>query len=152
MGAQWKSKQFPHVSELATKLTERGFSVNLVCGHSDSLPEGIEEKSVLRIQDEALIGEIKSSEFIITNDSGPMHLAALLGGRTLALVRVSDFAEWSPPGVHFLGPNMPKGYRPHPKYSSDEILLGWSEPGAITEYICNCHLDIVAKGSEQPRS
>lgn len=144
MGAQWTSRQYPQPLKLAKDLEANGFAVILVCGSNDKLPEGVEEHSILRIQDEALIKEIQSAEFVITNDSGPMHLAAILGGRTLALARVSDLTEWSPPEVHFLGPNMPRGYRPHSRYSSDEILPGWPKVPAITEYISQWHMNLVA--------
>jgi ADP-heptose:LPS heptosyltransferase len=81
---------------------------------------------VTRAADEALIEELRSAAQVITNDSGPMHVAAFLGCRTVALVRTSPIEEWAPPATQIVrAPATPRGYRPNRRYMSDDILPGW---------------------------
>ncbi|MDQ2868931.1 MAG: hypothetical protein M3R59_11080, partial [Verrucomicrobiota bacterium] len=69
---------------------------------------------------------------VITNDSGPMHVAAFLGCRTTAIVRTSPIEEWAPPGVAIVrSAQTPIGYRPHLRYMSDESLPGWPSVEAV---------------------
>lgn len=126
VGAQWQSKQFPHFLALSWQLTEAGLTPVFLAGPNDSLPPGIAEQDVRRVADVALIEEILAADCVVTNDSGPMHLAALLGCRTLAIVRAVNIQEWLPPGTQFIAsPKTPRGYRPHPEYASDRQLDGW---------------------------
>lgn len=126
IGAQWRSKQFPCVAELREALAERGRSVRVAAGPNDLLPPGIDERDVVRAADASLVSELRSAEHAITNDSGPMHLAAFLGCRTTALVRTSPIEEWAPPATTIIhSPITPRGYRPSQSYMSDEILAGW---------------------------
>ncbi len=126
IGAQWRSKQFPHVVELETALTGQGWTVTILAGPTDSLPSALQEEKVLRVADQNLIDELRATERVITNDSGPMHLAAFLGCRTTALVRTSPIEEWAPPETQIVrSEQTPRGYRPHRRYMSDEILPDW---------------------------
>lgn len=126
VGAQWRSKQFPRVVDLRAALIKRGWTTKILAGPSDPLPPGLREDEVMRVVDEQLIEELRSAEQVITNDSGPMHVAAFLGCRTAAVVRTSPIEEWAPPATRIVrAPEMPRGYRPHRRYMSDDILPGW---------------------------
>ena len=126
LGAQWRSKQFPQVVDLRKALTNQGWTVTLLAGPSDPLPPGLRESDVLRVVDEKLIEELRSAEQVVTNDSGPMHVAAFLGCRTTAVVRASPIEEWEPPATRIVrATETPRGYRPHRRYMSDDILTGW---------------------------
>ncbi len=126
VGAQWRSKQYPEVVALVTALRAQGLAPQLVMGPGDFVPVGIAEADV-RVPDLAeLVAGFRSASWVITNDSGPMHWAAAIGARVLALARTSNLQEWLPPGVHALcSPFMPRGYRADPEYQSDKVLSGW---------------------------
>jgi glycosyl transferase family 9 (putative heptosyltransferase) len=129
VGAQWRSKQYPHVAELAELLKSAGKRVEILAGPSDSLPTGIAADMVQRPKWPELVAHLRSARYVVTNDSGPMHLAAYLGCRTLALSRCSNITEWLPPGVTALSsPSAPRGYRPVPDYWSDRVLPNWTSP------------------------
>jgi ADP-heptose:LPS heptosyltransferase len=132
VGAQWRSKQYPHVAELADLLRKNGKQVEVLAGPDDPLPSEIPSGSVQRPGWHDLIQYLKSADHVICNDSGPMHIAAYLGCRTVALSRCSNIQEWLPPGAKSLSsPLAPGGYRPIPDYCSDKILPDWPEPREI---------------------
>ena len=125
IGAQWRSKQFPDVAGLRNALRDQGTEVVILAGPRDLLPR-LEESEVKRVADESLVDELRSAAHVITNDSGPMHVAAFLGCRTTALVRTSPIEEWAPPATTIIrSPETPRGYRPSRGYMSDEVLSGW---------------------------
>ena len=132
VGAQWRSKQYPHVAELAGILRSSGKRVDILAGPDDSLPDGITSDMVQRPKWPELVAHLRSARYVVTNDSGPMHLAAYLGCRTMALSRCSNITEWLPPGVTALSsPSAPLGYRPLPDYWSDRILRDWPSPAEV---------------------
>jgi hypothetical protein len=132
IGAQWHSRQYPHVSELAELLRNVGYRVEILAGPNDPLPAGISADSVQRPKWPELVEHLKYARFVITNDSGPMHLASYLGCRTIALSRCSNIQEWLPPdAIALSSPAAPRGYRPVPEYWSDRILSNWSSPDEI---------------------
>ena len=136
VGAQWGSKQFPNVAELRDALAERSFAVTILAAPNDPLPLKIDEHDTFRIADDPLIHELRSAEHVITNDSGPMHLAAFLGCRTTAIVRTSPIEEWAPPATTIIHSSVtPRGYRPSQSYMSDEILAGWPTVSEIVPAI-----------------
>jgi len=139
IGAQWRAKQYPWVERLKRKIEAAGRSVKVVAGPADPLPEGIPESVVLRLTNGELVREFKNGAFVLSNDSGPMHLAAILGLRTLVSVRTSNIAEWLPPGVTPIeSERMPRGYRADPEYDTDRVLNGWPSPEEIlTELFSN---------------
>ncbi len=133
VGAQWQSKQFPHTRSLQERLEKDGWLVTLIAGPSDRLPDGIAEDGVVRAVGIDLVTQLKTAEHVITNDSGPMHLAAFLGCRTTVLARTSPIEEWIPPGVRVLAsPKIPRGYRPHRRYMSDEALPDWPSVESVS--------------------
>ncbi len=126
LGAQWRSKQFPQVVDLRKALTIQGWTATVLAGPSDPLPPGLPESDVRRVVDARLIEELRSAEQVVTNDSGPMHVAAFLGCRTTAVVRASPIEEWAPPATRIVrATETPRGYRPHRRYMSDDILTDW---------------------------
>jgi Glycosyltransferase family 9 (heptosyltransferase) len=131
LGAQWRSKQFPHVLELSKILQSEGYEVLLAAGQSDRLPPKVTSESVVRAENERLVAVFRSAEQVITNDSGPMHLAAFLGCRNTTIVRTSSIEEWIPPATRVVAAEQtPRGYRQRKYYMSDEILPNW--PSAMT--------------------
>jgi hypothetical protein len=129
VGAQWRSKQYPHVEELVELLKSSGIRVEMLAGPNDPLPPKISPDMVQRPKWPELVARLRSARHVITNDSGPMHLAAFLGCRVIALSRCSNILEWIPAGVTALSsPSAPRGYRPVKTYWSDQILTDWPSP------------------------
>jgi len=136
VGAQWRSKQYPYIAELARILKSRGTRVEILAGPDDPLPGGITEDMVQRPKWLELVAHFRTARYVISNDSGPMHLAAYLGCRTVALSRCSNISEWLPPGVTALSSlSAPKGYRPIADYWSDGVLPGWPSPTEVKTII-----------------
>ncbi len=132
VGAQWRSKQYPHVAELSNKLKRAGHHIEILAGPDDPLPPGIASDSVQRPGWPELVATLKNARHVISNDSGPMHLAAFLGCKTIALSRCAIIKEWLPPGVTALSSSSaPRGYRPVPAYWSDQILSDWPSPDEV---------------------
>jgi hypothetical protein len=133
IGAQWRSKQYPQVAGLAVLLRDAGKRVIILAGPDDPLPPGVDPKDVQRPKWPELVSHLRNARIIITNDSGPMHLAAYLGSKTLVLSRCANILEWLPPGTMAISsPSAPKGYRPIPDYWTDHILNEWPSPEEVT--------------------
>jgi len=131
VGAQWRSRQYPHVAKLIDILT-RTHHVQIVAAPGDPLPAGIAETDVRRLINQDLVDAFRASSRVIVNDSGPMHLAAILRCRTYPVARMSAIEEWLPPAtVPIESKDAPKGYRPHPGYMSDSVVEGWPSPEDI---------------------
>lgn len=132
IGAQWRSRQYPYVRELRSTLEKEGYDVVLVGGPGDTAPDEIPNEEILRPSERDLVQILRQSGCVISNDSGPMHLSAFLGCRTLAIARVANIFEWLPPATSYLASNaMPKGYQPDYRYNSDTKLDAWPSPSAI---------------------
>lgn len=135
VGAQWRVRQFPFVAELAAALRSDS-SVKIVAGARDALPEGIDESDVVRLVDRDLVDAFRACSCVITNDSGPMHLAALLRCRTIVISRLSSIDEWLPPAVIAVRSGCaPKGYMPDPAYQSEGIIGGWPETSEVVRSV-----------------
>jgi hypothetical protein len=133
LGAQWRSKQFPQVSELL-EILRKYQKVLLIAAPHDKLPHGLEQTSVQRVIGQPLTNLFATARCLIANDSGPMHLAAFMGCPTAVVSRASNFAEWAPPEVEVIAAqDMPRGYRPDPRYASDEILEGWPSAAQVAD-------------------
>lgn len=136
IGAQWKSRQYPHVLELVKKMKEKGIHYQILAGPKDSLPYEVNENLVLRCQGSELLEAIQKSKLFLTNDSGPMHVASAVGCPTFGIARVTQIQEWLPPlGNSIKSPKMPKGYAPDSRYASDAIIEEWPNPDEITDYL-----------------
>jgi hypothetical protein len=134
-GAQWRSKQYPHVARLVDLLSSI-CSVQIVAAPGDPLPAGIAETDVRRLINQQLVDAFRASSHVIVNDSGPMHLAAILRCRTSPVVRTSGIREWLPPAtIPIEAKETPQGYRPHPAYMSDSVIEGWPSPEEIVRQL-----------------
>lgn len=142
LGAQWKSKQYPFISELVKSIHQQSSSdspvqIVLAAASGDPLPPEVSRDEVLRLENNALIEQLKASSLVITNDSGPMHLSALLGCKTISIVRASNALEWVPPHVQLIQSSlMPKGYGADQEYNSDHTLEGWPLPETVARSVC----------------
>jgi hypothetical protein len=135
IGAQWHSRQYPHTAKLAALLSQTT-PIQIIGGPNDPLPTGISEDDILRLTDQRLIDAFRASSLVLVNDSGPMHLAALLRCRTYPLTRISAIAEWLPPATTPIeATSAPRGYRPHPAYKSDSAVEGWPSPQEILRHL-----------------
>ena len=135
IGAQWRSRQYPHVADLA-ELLSRTIAVQLIGGPGDPLPDGVVETDVLRLKDRELVNAFRASSLIVSNDSGPMHLAALLRCRVVVLSRVACIEEWLPPATEsVVSQSAPRGYRPSRSYMSDRVVEGWPTVDEIVSKI-----------------
>jgi hypothetical protein len=131
IGAQWRSRQYPHIAKLADLLSKTT-PVQIIAGPSDPLPDGITEPDIRRLIDHELVDALRASSHVIVNDSGPMHLAALLRCRTHPIARMSAINEWLPPAtIPIEASDIPKGFRPHRSYMSDSVEDGWPSPEDI---------------------
>jgi hypothetical protein len=132
VGAQWRSKQYPHVAELSTLPKKRNYEVILAASNNDTLPDAVSETNVQRKENGDLVALFQSAQYVITNDSGPMHLAAFIGCRTTALVRAASIEEWLPPATRVIAaPETPRGYRQRWDYMTDIILPGWPSAAEV---------------------
>lgn len=132
LGAQWRSKQYPQVSELA-EILRKTYTVRIVAGPGDSLPEGIVEGDVSRLVNGDLVEALTGSSYVIANDSGPMHVAALLRCRTLVVTNHGAMKEWLPPTVIAVEADPQPGHRPLEYRPSDVCFDGWPAPEKIAE-------------------
>ncbi|MCE5194414.1 MAG: lipopolysaccharide heptosyltransferase I [Nitrospiraceae bacterium] len=104
-GARWETKKWPadRFGELASKLRLKSI---IVGGEADidvaadiskkSMNKGISIAGKTDIGD--LIGIIKNSEFIVSNDTGPMHIAVALGVPVFAVFGPTNPIKTGPYG------------------------------------------------------
>jgi hypothetical protein len=129
VGAQWRSRQFPYFAELVATL-RKSFSVKVIAGANDPLPDGMGETDVKRLLDRDLVEAFKASTYVVANDSGPMHLAAFVRSRTIVISRKAAISEWLPPtAVAVESVFAPKGYRS--ERLSDSVSTGWPSASEI---------------------
>jgi hypothetical protein len=142
IGAQWRSKQYPHVAALLKILRENNCSVLVFAGEKDTLPDGLQDHEVVRAMGADLISQMGQVDLMITNDSGPMHACYLSGIPFLAIFGTANAQEWAPPGARYLSANfMPSGYKSAELYATDDVLPGWPSADDIFSLIqSNCDL------------
>jgi hypothetical protein len=136
IGAQWRSKRYPHVLDLEHELRKHGIETAIIRGPGDPLPFDLSMDLCPEMSGAELIECLRSASVVVTNDSGPMHLAAYLGCNVICIGSVSNLAEWIPPGVCAItSSDIPKGYRPLPNYMSDHAVSSWPPPSAVVEQV-----------------
>ena len=112
-GARWASKVWPaeFFSEVVQEISKKHDKVKFICVGTkadDISAQKIKELSgqyaekVYSLTGETSVGGmievLRRSEGVITNDSGPMHIAAVLGVPTFALFGATDPAKTGPFG------------------------------------------------------
>ncbi len=108
-GGRWVTKRWPaeNYAELARYVVERlGMNVILVGSKFESglgqKIKGMVKEGVIDLVGKTTLGELpyilKKAEAVVTNDSGPMHLAAALGTRVFALFGPTDPSRTGPFG------------------------------------------------------
>jgi heptosyltransferase-3 len=108
-GAAAKNWPLPHFLALARDLDARGIPSTFALGEAESPELEVElrraGREVARLQLTELVPELAAARAWIGNDSGLVHLAALIGVPTLALFQASDERAWHPygPRVRALG-------------------------------------------------
>lgn len=123
-GAQWRSRAYPYAEVLGKSFLNSGHDVTIGYGPGD--PEPQTDVPVIFLGSETIVKHLKTFSLVITNDSAPMHLAAFLKRRVLAIANVADLREWLPPYVDsMVSDSMPIGYRPKRGYMSDTVLPDW---------------------------
>ena len=133
IGARWRSKQYPHVAKLAELLTKT-HQVQIVAAPADPLPDGIAETEVRRLIDHPLVDAFRASTHVIINDSGPMHLAAILRCHTHPIARISSIEEWLPPAtIPIEAKATPQRLPASPRVQSDTVIEGWPSPEEIVD-------------------
>ncbi len=103
-GSRQKNWPAPHWAGLAGRLEENGFRPLLLRGPADT--EAVAEvrsfSGRLPVLDcptpAALKGALARCALVVGNDSGPVHLAALMGVAALAVFGPSDPGRWAPRG------------------------------------------------------
>ncbi len=126
VGAQWKSKQYPYVAALRLALNNAGCKVEILAGPGDPLPESLSEIDVNRCAGSDLVKRMKCHDLVVTNDSGPMHVAHLADIPYFSIFGTANAGEWAPPGARYCRSSfMPNGYRSAKAYSTDRVLVGW---------------------------
>ena len=137
VGAQWRSKAFPMVSELARRLLTLGYKVVIGYGPGDIEPSDLPpEAQKIFLDDANTVPEFKNADLIVSNDSSPMHIAGFIGARNLVLCNVGNIFEWLPQGAHYLAADdMPEGYLPKANYMSDQTVDGWPSVDAVVNMI-----------------
>ena len=133
-GAQWRSKQFPHVAELATELRKEA-EVHIVLGPGDPLPPDVDESEVQRLHDDALVRALCVASCVVANDSGPMHVAAMLRRHTVCVTNHAAMLEWLPPGVILVAENAHKGHRATHVRPSDTIFDDWPSAQQVADAV-----------------
>ncbi|MGC4117539.1 MAG: glycosyltransferase family 9 protein [Myxococcales bacterium] len=104
-GARWANKRWPpeRFAEVVRALRERGFAPLLLGGPGDAetlaavraaLPDGIPDTAGLGIG--GLAAAIERSAVVVSNDSGPVHLASALGVPVVALFGPTSPERWRP--------------------------------------------------------
>ncbi|MBL8899731.1 MAG: glycosyltransferase family 9 protein [Planctomycetes bacterium] len=108
-GSRAKNWPLEHFLALARELEQRDLKCSFALGEAED--ERLEAalraagRAPQRLRLEALIDELAGAALWIGNDSGLVHLAALIGVPTLALFQASDERAWEPfgPRVRALG-------------------------------------------------
>jgi ADP-heptose:LPS heptosyltransferase len=136
MGAQWKSKQFPHVGALKTGLESQGIEMKLLASPGDPLPDGVDEANVKRVKDAELLAELNASGGVIVNESGVLHIARFIGVPTLVIPLTANVLYWAPIETHYVKtPGMPQGYAPSADYLSDTPSTRWPDVNQVLDSI-----------------
>lgn len=103
-GSDGKSKIWPHWRQLSAQLKQQRLIVCPAKNEETLCSELVPEATVLsglNLSEYAAV--LAAADKVIANDSGPMHIAAAVGARTLGIFGVSDPMRSGPWGGDFVG-------------------------------------------------
>ncbi|HLC64652.1 MAG TPA: glycosyltransferase family 9 protein [Candidatus Nanoarchaeia archaeon] len=103
-GQKLLAKRWPKDSyiELGKRLLSRGYKVIIIGADTDrKICDEVESKlegafNLAGISIEMQVGVMKKSSYVITHDSGPMHIAAAAGARLIAIFGPTDAERFAP--------------------------------------------------------
>lgn len=108
----WVSKQWPQerFAELADILIKKGYQVIFVGDHyAHTTIQNIlsmMKEIAIDLSGKTSVSQLglllKTSDLLITNDSGPMHIGAAAGTNVIAIFGPSDPVLYCPPGIHYI--------------------------------------------------
>jgi ADP-heptose:LPS heptosyltransferase len=103
-GAGSVAKAWPGFPDLVRRLTDDGAGVVVSVGPGDGGPTGPAAPGRLAVARDVTLGRLAAlaarAGAFVGNDSGPTHLAALVGCPTVAVFGPTDPARWAPRGPH----------------------------------------------------
>lgn len=103
---QGESKIWPYWSDLCQQLTQKGFTC-IVCptkSEIDQCATLVPQAHILtKVGLNTYAAIMRSSQCVIANDSGPMHIAAAVGAPTLGIFGTSDPSRTFPWGGQHIG-------------------------------------------------
>ena len=104
-GERGQDKVWPHWQDLLDRLVERGITCVMCPGPQDimSFPDSPGVFSLLDIGLGVYKSILADAQFVIANDTGPMHLAASVNTATLGVFGCTDPVRVRPWQGHFLG-------------------------------------------------
>lgn len=138
LGANWEQKRWPvqHFAALGEHLAGKtGLKILITGGGGDRALGELFLKQAQRIEPVSLVGQtslddlavlFKNAQFVVSADSGPMHVASAVGAKVAALFGPTDPALTGPRGVgeSLIISYVPEGYRV-PWYGKRFPPEGW---------------------------
>jgi heptosyltransferase III len=132
-GSPEKCWPIPCFVQLARRLAEQGRSVRFLLGEAELERWGQEQvRQLLEVATVdrpanymELLDRLLTARLFIGNDSGPGHLAALIGLPTISLFCATDPTVWRPlgPMVEVLHAQSPQVVRPDDVFAAASVLL-----------------------------
>lgn len=130
IGARYPSKYYPHYRQLILDLQRDGYKVAPVAFSREEAD--YYDFPVEVMKSDELIEFMKCCRYVISGDTGPMHLAAFLGCKTFVIGHISNIKEWLPPLAGAISSSTcPVGYRPRPEYETSAAVPGWPEASEV---------------------
>lgn len=151
LGANWEPKRWPaaYFAKLADGIFNRSQLPVVLTGSgkdaalAEEMNQEVRHAQVISLIGETKPGELaaifKQAQFVVSGDSGPMHIASGVGAKVVALFGPTDPALTGPrgPGETILLQFVPEGYTV-PWYGKDLPAEGWLSrirPGEVLEAI-----------------
>jgi len=109
--------------------------VEIADGRGDPLAPDVVEQDVVRLANRELVERLAAATHVVANDSGPMHVAAMLRRRTVCVTNHSAMREWLAPGVVLLERNGHAGHRATEVKPSERIFSGWPSAKDVAKQV-----------------
>lgn len=134
VGARYFSRQYPHVSQLATLLRAQGVEVDFFANQKAEA-DNLQLKAQL-IDETSVAPTLRKYGTLITNDTAYLHVGPFLGLKTFVVSRISNIAEWLPPRASpIVAKDSPRGYAAHPGYNFHAPVGGWPTADEVVEHV-----------------